>query len=715
MNAKLYKLMNWPKIEEIIYSECDNPHAILGPHSVARSTLIQAYHPGAVKAEIVYDKTGEHTAMEIADEEGFFALLVGMKPADVPAYHYVFTKADGTQIERGESYYEDRILAEEDMLRFSHGIHYSVYEKLGAHVTVQKGVKGTVFAVWAPNAMRVSVVGDFNGWDGRTHQMRKNNPYGIFELFIPEAAAGDNYKYEIKLKNGLTYLKADPYANAAQLRPDTASVVTNLKNFSWDDSAYVASRKEKHGEGAPISIYELYLDSYVKEGKKVNYRTIAEDLILRVKELGFTHVQLLPVMEYPFDKSLGYQTLGYYAPTARYGTPKDFMYFVNALHKAGIGVLLDWNPAYFPMDNCGLSAFDGTCLYEHQDARRGYHPAWGVGLYNYGRKEVSNYLIANALFWVEKYHVDGIKVSSVSNLLYLDCAKNEGEWLPNMYGGNENLDGIEFIKHLNSIMQKRNPGVLMIAEENMAYPQVTGDLNQGGLGFSLKWNNGYVQDYLSYIKNPASNRPNIQHQLTFSTVYQYSEKFLVGFLHDAEMSGVDAMRSVMPGKEDEQFANLKLSYAYTYMHTGKKIFYAPDRSTAENNDYFVQMITDLNHLYLNSAALYSADFEKEGFVWINPLDNEHSVLSFERRSADGKEHLLVVANFSDESRQVVTGVTAEGKYKEIFNTDAIQYGGSGYVNPRVKQSRKEKCDECENSVSIRLAPLSISMLRYIPI
>ena len=504
MTNKLYKLMNWPKIEEIIYSESDNPHELLGPHKSGSQTLFQAYFPEAqsVKIRFLEEEAGAgEIEMELADEDGFFAALMPGK--EVPPYQYEVTDKDGTVTMWGDPYRHEPLITRGDTEKFKNGIHYTIYEKLGAHPCVLDGEEGTYFAVWAPGAMRISVVGDFNGWDGRIHQMRRLWDSGIFELFVPGAKEGANYKYEIKLKGGLTYLKADPYGNAAQKRPDNASVIADLTRFKWEDQAFVNGRAQFQTGNAPVSIYEMYLGSFVEpdEGEDyANYRQIAPRVIEYVQKMGYTHVELMPVMEHPFDGSWGYQVIGYYAPTARYGTPEDFMFFVNELHKAGIGVILDWVPAHFPRDTYGLSNFDGTCLYEHKDPRQGFHPHWGTLIYNYGRPEVSNYLIANALFWVEQFHADGIRMDAVASMLYLDYGKNDGEWVANIYGGNENLEAIEMIKHLNSILKKRNPGVLSIAEESTAFPLITGSLDKGGLGFDLKWNMGFMNDYLNYIK-----------------------------------------------------------------------------------------------------------------------------------------------------------------------------------------------------------------------
>ena len=731
MTKKLYKLMNWPVIEEIIYSESDDPHATLGPHKAGSQTLVQAYFPGAKKVSLVYEKTGESVAMELADGDGFFAVL--LPGTEAPAYHYQVQK--GRKVYTcGEPYRFSPQITKGDTDKFRNGIHYTVYEKLGAHPMEIEGVKGTYFAVWAPNAMRVSVVGDFNEWDGRVHQMRRLWDSGIFEIFVPGAKAGENYKFELKLKGGLTYLKSDPYGNAAQLRPETASVIADLRNFRWEDKQFIQNREKFQTGEVPMSVYELYLGSFTEPeaGRPyANYRQIADALIPYVKEMGYTHVELMPVMEHPLDASWGYQVIGYYAPTARYGSPKDFMYFVNELHKAGIGVILDWVPAHFPRDVYGLSNFDGTCLYEHMDPRKGCHPHWGTLIYNYGRPEVSNYLIANALFWVEKFHADGIRMDAVASMLYLDYGKSDGQWIPNIYGGKENLEAIEMIKHLNSIMKKRNPGVLTIAEESTAFPGVTQDLDEGGLGFDLKWNMGFMNDYLRYIRYDPYFRSHHHGELTFSMIYAYSEKFMLVFSHDEVVHGKATLIGKMPGDREQKFANLRLTYAYAMTHPGKKLlFMGQDIGEFDewNENRRVEweladvpghagikaLVKDLNALYRTSPELYALDDCAKGFEWINNISGNESYLSYLRRGEKEEEVLLVVANFSGISRQITTGVPFDGKYKEILNTDETKYGGSGEVNGRIRKAKEVEWDDRPVSVTVNLAPLSVSILRYIP-
>ena len=731
MTKKLYKMMNWPVIEEIIYSESQDPHATLGPHVQGNGTLIQAFFPGAQKVTLQLTKDMTEKEMELADDDGFFAVWLPVK--NVGAYRYIVSYENGSVETMQDAYRHECLITAEDEEKFAMGVHYTVYEKLGAHPLNLDGEDGVYFAVWAPNALRVSTVGDFNHWDGRVHQMRKL-PSGIFEIFIPGVKAGDNYKYEIKLKTGLTYLKADPYGNAAQLRPETASVVADLRNFKWEDKEFIKKRKTFQKENAPISVYELYLGSFLApkdDEEYANYREIADKLIPYVKEMGYTHVELMPVMEHPLDASWGYQVIGYYAPTARYGTPEDFMYFVNELHKAGIGVILDWVPAHFPRDIYGLSSFDGTCLYENPDEQRRSHPHWGTLVFDYGRPEVSNYLIANALFWVEKFHADGIRMDAVASMLYLDYGRNPGEWTANIYGGNENLEAVELIKHLNSMMGKRNPGVLRIAEESTAWPMVTGSLEDGGLGFDLKWNMGWMNDYLDYIKYDPYFRSHHHSELTFSMIYAYSEKFMLVFSHDEAVHGKSSMLGKMPGEREQKFANLRLTYAYMFTHPGRKLLFM-GQDIGEFSEWnemrqtewellkypdhkgMAALVKKLNELYTTKPALYEWDDKPEGFAWINSINSAENLLTFMRRTRKKESLLVVAANFSGVEKQVKIGVPYEGSYKEILNTDAEEFGGSGMVNKRAKRAVKKEWDDRPYSVSITLAPLSVSILEFRP-
>lgn len=736
MNNKLYKLMNWPEIESVIYSESDNPHAILGAHPAGANTLVQAYLPGAKSVFLQNKKDKKSYEMEMADEEGYFAVLVPGK-MQFP-YEYIAEYEDGTLKKIKDAYHFTPQIDEKDMDKFAAGIHYTIYEKLGAHPMKLDGISGVYFAVWAPNALRVSTVGDFNGWDGRVHQMRRLGDSGIFEIFIPDAKAGQNYKFEIKVKGGLTCMKADPYAAGQQLRPDTASVIrrsfsSGTDKFKWEDAEWIAGRKKRQAKDKPVSVYELYLGSFraAEDGSYLNYRELAPLIIEYVKEMGYTHIELMPVMEHPLDNSWGYQVIGYYAPTARYGTNEDFLFFMNEMHKAGIGVILDWVPAHFPRDIQGLSNFDGTCLYEHKDPRKGSHPHWGTLIYNYGRPQVTNYLIANALYWIEQYHADGIRIDAVASMLYLDYGKNDGEWVPNIYGGHENLEAIEFLKHLNSIVKKRDPGVLMIAEESTAWPKVTGDVEDNGLGFDIKWNMGWMNDYLGYISYDPYFRAHHHNELTFSMIYAYSENFMLVFSHDEVVHGKASLIGKMPGEVKDKFANLRLTYAYMMLHPGKKLLFM-GQDIAEFDEWNEErevewgllqydshrgvqnLIKALNRLYTTCPALYAYDNSWEGFEWINCISSNDCVLAFMRKADTPEETLVVMANFANLEREYTVGVPFEGKYKEILNTDAEEFGGEGRINAKVKDSQEEEHDGKPYAITLTSAPLSVCIFSYEP-
>ena len=729
MADKLYDMMDWAEIEAVQYSEEKYPRNILGPRVTPEGILIQCFFPEEEKVSL---RTLSDRKLHAMTEEdgGYFAILLPGKK--IPRYTFVLgDKKEGREIY--DPYAFPSQITEKEEARFQAGICYDIYEKLGAHPMTVQGVEGVNFAVWAPNALRVSVVGDFNRWDGRTCQMHCLDS-GIFELFIPGLKAGDLYKYEIKAKGGLTYLKADPSANAAQMRPDTASVVADLRDYEWQDQEWMRTRGEKQGYQDPMFIYEVHLGSWKKpkEGEKefYNYRELAPLLAEYVKDMGYTHVELMPVMEHPLDESWGYQVTGYYAPTSRYGSPQDFMYFMDYMHREGIGVILDWVPAHFPRDTFGLSAFDGTCLYEHQDPRKGFHPHWGTLIYNYGRQEVKNFLIANALFWADKYHADGIRMDAVASMLYLDYGKQDGEWVANIYGGNENLEAIEFLKHLNSIFKKKYPSALLIAEESTAWPKITGDLEDEGLGFDYKWNMGWMNDFLNYMKYDPVYRGSHHDELTFSMIYNYSERFLLSLSHDEVVHGKGTLVQKMPGEYEQKLSNLRLAYGYLTAHPGKKLLFmgqefGQDMEWDEKKELdwealeypaHTQMkdyMKALLHLYRSCPALYRDDFKTEGFEWINCLEWEKNLLVFLRKTEKEEDTLLVVCNFSNvvyEDYQV--GVPYAGKYKEIFNSDSAVYGGAGNVNPRVKMSRDQECDERKQSIKIKVPPLGISIFQY---
>ncbi|MEE0421640.1 MAG: 1,4-alpha-glucan branching protein GlgB [Lachnospiraceae bacterium] len=732
MDEKLYEMMDWAAIEAVVYSEEDNPHALMGPHVTEEGILIQTFIPTAVKVSVKVEGVKREYPMELEDEEGFFAVLIPRKT--IPGYTYKVEFDNGQVKEYADPYAYQPQITEKETKKFNAGICYDIYEKLGAHPMTINGVDGVYFAVWAPNAVRVSLVGDFVLWDGRRLPMRRLWDSGIFELFVPGLKASMLYKYEVKAKGGLTFLKADPYANAAELRPGNASVIADLRTFKWTDSAYMQSRKKKSFKKEPVFIYEMHLGSWKKPAEEAssfyNYRELAPMVADYVKEMGYTHVELMPVMEHPFDGSWGYQVTGYYAPTSRYGSPEDFMYFMNYMHEQGIGVILDWVPAHFPRDTFGLSTFDGTCLYEHLDPRQGSHPHWGTLIYNYGRPEVCNFLISNALFWADKYHADGIRMDAVASMLYLDYGKQDGEWVANIYGGNENLEAIEFLKHLNSVYKKKFPGSMLIAEESTAWPKITSPVEEEGLGFDYKWNMGWMNDFIDYMSKDPIFRSGCHGELTFSMVYAYSEDFILTLSHDEVVHGKASMIGKMPGERPQQFANLRAAYGYMMVHPGKKLLFmgqdfaqysewSEERSLDwellqhQEHEQMQNYIKSLNAFYREHPALYQLDYNPDGFEWINAISANENMLVFTRNTRKKEEMLLIVCNFSPlvyENHKI--GVPYPGKYKEIFNSDRKEFGGSGVVNARLKQSKKDECDDRENSITIKVPPMAVSIFSY---
>ena len=625
-------------------------------------------------------------------------------------------------------------ISELDTYLFAKGRHYEIYEKMGAHLAEEDGKAGTYFSVWAPNARSVSVVGDFNNWDRTAHPMQPVQQSGIWDIFVPGVKAGDLYKFAVETSQGYTVLKADPYGNQSQLRPDNASVVADIRYFDWTDQAWRKAHQEKKTE-SPMAIYEVHPGSWKKDpsmpGEFYNFKKLAVELADYVLEMGYTHVELIGLSEHPFDGSWGYQVSGYYAPTARYGTPADFMYFVNYMHDHGIGVILDWVPAHFPKDEFGLGRFDGTALYEHQDPRKGEHPEWGTYCFNYGRTEVSNFLVANALFWIEKFHVDGLRVDAVASMLYLDFGRSSGNWIPNEDGGNQNYEAITFLKHLNSIVAQRNPGAMMIAEESTAWPKVTGDVDDGGLGFTYKWNMGWMHDFLEYMKCDPIFRKYHQNQITFSFMYAYSENYVLVLSHDEVVHLKKSMIYKMPGTMPEKFGNLRAAYGLMMMHPGKKLLFMGQdfAQTAEWNEaksldwhllekypehqQLNHYYCDLLHFYQNEPALYELDDSPEGFAWINGSDAEHNMLTFCRMTKDKKNCLLCHFNFSPVAYEnFQSGVLCPGTYTEVFNSNAAEYGGTGLVNPEPIEAVKESWDFKDYSIKYHLGAYGVCIFKF---
>ena len=618
-------------------------------------------------------------------------------------------------------------ISKTDQYLFGQGTHYEIYKKLGAHLSEENGVAGTYFATWAPNAQTVHVIGSFNGWNETTHEMTRLGEVGIWGLFIPGVGEGSIYKYLITAQDGRKLYKADPYANYAQKRPETASIVTNLEGFAWKDQKWMEKRDTEDYTKQPMAIYECHIGSFMKhpdgtEDGFYNYRQFADRLVEYLKEMKYTHVELMGIAEHPFDGSWGYQVTGYYAPTSRYGTPKDFMYLVNALHKIGVGVILDWVPAHFATDAHGLGQFDGTCIYEHPDPRRGEHPDWGTKIFNYAKSEVKNFLIANVLFWLREFHVDGIRVDAVASMLYLDYGKKDGQWLPNQYGGNENLDAIEFFRHMNSVVRGTYPGFLTIAEESTAWPKVTGPIGTDSLGFSLKWNMGWMHDFCEYMKLDPLYRKGNHYAMTFAMTYNESERYILPLSHDEVVHLKCSMVNKMPGYAIDKYANLRTGYTYMFGHCGKKLLFMGqdfgqerEWSEARELDWFLlkeknnlgmkTYVGELLRIYRKYPALYEFDNSWAGFEWMNADDKENSVYSFVRKASTGKNSLLFVLNMTPMKREGYrVPVPAKKKYKLLLNSDEERFGGFGNEAQAEVIAEDVPWHYQEQSISVDLPP-----------
>lgn len=695
MDEKLYKYMDWPRIEAVVYGEEVSPKDVMGPRITKDGVLIQGFFPEAKSAKVIAGK--KEYQMEMEDEAGYFAVLLPAKR--IPKYSFLVQWEDYENQWTDPYQYSGQMLPEEEKA-FCAGVYYESYKKLGAHLMTVDGVEGTYFAVWAPNAQRVSVVGDFNNWDGRFLMMHRMPMSGIFELFVPDIKAGTLYKYEIKEKSGKISLKADPYGFGAEKPKDCASVVTDLSGFSWDDGEWMEARKKYDDRKQPISIYETDITKWES----------GEELAEFMKETGYTHVEFKPVMEYLEESTGGYSTSSYYAPTSRFGTPEKFQKAVNLLHQAGVGVILDWTPAQFPRFEGGLEKFDGTPLYEIPDESASVHPMWGTMLYNYGSPMVRDFLIGNACFWTEVYHVDGFRMDDVDAMLYLDYGRNMGEWQPNLYGTNENLYAVEFLKHLNSIVKKRKPGVLLIAQEDGLWPELTDSVENDHLGFDYKWSGGWTRDFLEYLASEPENRKRSHDQLTLSTLYAYSEHYILT-LGSRDVGTLDDFRKRIWGDENQKEAEIRAAYGYMTLHPGCKMS-APDK---EMPKALKEYIRDLNTLYKEQPALWKKDDDYEGLEWIQLMKYEENVLTFLRKTENPSETLLAVCNFAaDTYENYQVGVPYAGKYKEIFNSDLKKYGGNGVGNPRVKTAKSQEWDERPYSIKMKIPALGILVFSVTP-
>ncbi|MEK6590572.1 MAG: 1,4-alpha-glucan branching protein GlgB [Nitrospinota bacterium] len=727
------------EIEKIIHADHHDPFAILGIHPVQvdgeRGVSIRAFLPEAAEASVV-DSQNPNSAypLSLIHPDGFFELFIQNR--EIFSYYIIIKTHDGNLLKFHDPYSFLPIIGDIDRHLFNEGNHFLIYEKLGAHLIDVNGIKGVHFAVWAPNAKRVSIIGDFNKWDGRRHPMRILGSSGIWELFIPGIKEGEIYKFEIKTQANHLLVKADPYAFYSEVRPKSASIVWDINKYEWNDGEWMARRENTNHLNMPVAIYEVHLGSWARhvlskvkgkaeEGNRfLTYREIAPLLVDYVNDMGYTHIELMPVMEHPFDASWGYQVTGYFAPTSRFGTPEDFMYFVDYCHQNNIGVIVDWVPAHFPRDGHSLIRFDGTALYEHEDPRKGEHPDWGTLIFNYGRHEVRNFLISNVLFWCRKYHLDGIRVDAVASMLYLDYSKRHGEWVPNIYGGRENLEAIDFLKRLNEIVHGRFPGIITIAEESTAWGGVSSPTYLGGLGFTFKWNMGWMHDILDFMTKDPIFRKYHHNNLTFAMLYAFHENFILVLSHDEVVHGKASLLGKMPGDIWQKFANLRLLLSYMYAQPGKKLLFMGgdigqwnEWNHNQSLDWHLlqyeshaklqRFVKDLNHLYKSEAAMWEIDFEYAGFEWIDFHDWERSIVSFIRRGKDPDNHLVFVFNFTPAPRfNYRIGVPSHCLYKEILNSDASIYCGSNLGNEGGRWSDQIPWQWKPCSLEITLPPLS---------
>ncbi len=707
--------------QRVMQARHHDPFTVLGLHPEGTQWRLTVFRPHADSVWFIRD--GKRTALERAGDTAFFTLTTSR--ADWGAHPQLLEIQGAREHIFIDPYTFLPQLDEHWLHQFHAGECFTAYEVLGAHPHVADGIDGILFAVWAPNAERVSVVGDFNRWDGRVHPMRARGNSGVWELFLPALDAGQNYKFEIRQRDsGQILLKSDPYGRFCQMRPDTASLICARDDFQWQDDLWMARRRQHDWLHQPLSIYEVHLGSWRRgpENTYLNYRDIALQLVPYVKELGFTHIELLPVTEHPFDGSWGYQVTGYFAPTSRFGSIDDFKFFVDHCHRNGVGVILDWVPAHFPKDAHGLARFDGTALYEHADPQRGEHKDWGTLIFNYGRNEVRNFLYSSAYFWLDQFHIDGLRVDAVASMLYLDYSRQAGEWTPNQYGGNENLDAIHFLRRTNEVVHQAFPGVLMMAEESTAWPQVSRPVYLGGLGFSMKWNMGWMNDTLAYMEQDPVYRQYHHDKLTFSLLYAFSENFVLPLSHDEVVHGKRSLLEKMPGDTWQQFANLRLLFTYLFTHPGKKLLFMGGefgQGLEWNHDVPLdwqllehglqagaqRAFRDINQLYTSQPALYQWEFEPRGFEWIDCHDHAQSVVSFLRRCDSG--YLLVVLNFTPVVRRAYRiGVPEAGVFAECFNSDSVFYGGSNVSNGTAIRSEAVECMGRRNSIVITLPPLA---------
>ena len=731
IDYNMRKLFNEEYLTQVAYMYNNMPRGLLGPHFTEYGLRIAVYLPQCNSVEFVNKDNGEIHRAFLVHEKGIFAANVHTDR--VFNYYYRAWDEEGNYYESEDSNFFPVQFSEVDGYLFGQGTHYNLYDKLGAHKKTINGVEGVLFNVWAPNAQRVSVIGNFNNWDPAIHMMSKVSQVGVHEIFIPRISENEMYKFQVKTVDGFCVDKTDPFGYTQQMRPETASIVTDLNTYEWEDESWIEERKKGGYETKPMSIYEVHLGSWrqKEDGSFYGYREIADMLADYVKDMGYTHIELMGILEHPFDGSWGYQVTGYFAPTSRFGTPQDFMYFIDRMHKSGIGVFLDWVPAHFPKDSHGLGRFDGTCLYEHPDPRRGEHPDWGTFIFNYERNEVRNFLIASGLYWLNKFHIDGLRVDAVASMLYLDYGKSDGQWLPNIYGGRENFDAVEFFKHLNSMVEQYAPGTLVIAEESTAWAGVTKDVKHDGLGFALKWNMGWMNDFLEYISKDPVYRQYEHGKLTFSMIYAYTEKFILVLSHDEVVYGKCSMINKMPGDDWQKFANLRTAYGFMYAHPGKKLLFMGqdfaqyDEWNAEvglqwfliddneNNANMQKYFRTLQHFYLDHPAMYEQDFDPNGFEWMSCDDAQSSVVSMVRKTKNGKKSVLFICNFTPVPREDYrVGVPNLGNYKAVFNSDDAEFGGTGEYTQTDKKATRVPWNYKKQSIKVTIPPLAMIAFEY---
>ncbi len=710
-----------------------DPFRILGPHRVGEDLAIRIFRPDAKKIEVLANgNSGEAIEAEKIHRDGFFCARIAGAGRDLP-YRLRMTDWNDAQWTTSDTYRYGPMMGEVDLYLFSEGQHWRLYDKFGAHLRKVDGESGVYFAVWAPNAQRVSVVGDFNGWDGRVHPMRKLLGSGVWELFVPAVAEGAHYKFEIRTHSGALLLKSDPFAFFNQHGRSTSSLVYDLERYQWSDQAWMESRPKRDLPKSALSIYEVHLGSWRRrsdEGNRhLSYLELTETLIPYVVDMGYTHIELMPIAEHPFEGSWGYQVTNYYAPTSRFGSPDELRHFIDACHRAGIGVIVDWVPAHFPKDAHGLAEFDGTDLHEHMDPRQGEHQDWGTLIFNFGRNEVRNFLIANALFWLDQYHIDGLRVDAVASMLYLDYSRKAGQWIPNVYGGRENLEAIYFLKRFNEVCYEKFPGIMTIAEESTAWPSVSRPTHLGGLGFGFKWNMGWMHDFLEYMSLDPIYRRFHHGNITFSLIYAFQEQFVLVLSHDEVVHGKRSLLSKMPGDEWQQFANLRMFYAWMYGHPGKKLLFmgqefgqwhewnhdqALDWHLLQEprHDGLRRLVQHLNHTYKAEAALWDQDDSYDGYEWIDFHDADNSVVAFMRKSRGGDVIAFVVNATPIVRYDYRLGIPKSGYYREIINTDGETYGGGNVGNFGGKQSEEVPWMGREHSILINLPPLATVAFKW---